>query len=60
LWAVYDVTSSFYIFDDATGSNITEARNRRVGAFITDSSADIIPFYSSEIGTGIKYVYKEY
>jgi len=42
LWAVYDATSSFYIFDDETGSNIVEPRKRLVVLLSTDGSSDII------------------
>ena len=49
-------TASGYILDDATGSNISGVK-RRIGAFITDSSGDIIPFYAYEKAGGIDYNY---
>ena len=51
LWAVYDATTPYYIFDDATGSNISVAK-RLTGAFITDSSGDIILFTKYEQAGG--------
>ncbi len=56
LWAVWDATTPYFIFDDVTGSNITPAKIM-VGAFLTDSSGDIIPFEVFGNGDNIDYVY---
>jgi len=51
VWTDYNSGTPKYVFDDITGSNITGAK-RRVGSFITDSSADIIPFTNYETAGG--------
>ncbi len=58
LWADDDSGVPRYIYDDATGTNLTDSgKARRAGAFLTDSSGDIIPFISTDIHGGIKYTY---
>ena len=57
VWAVFDETTPYFILDNATGSNIV-VEKRRVGAFITDSSGDIIPFIAIGTGETLKTIFK--
>jgi hypothetical protein len=57
-WADYNSGTERFIFDDVTGSNLTDTgKARRVGSMITDSSGDIIPFAScGKAGGGVKII----
>jgi len=57
VWIDENGGSTQFILDDATGSNIS-GEKRRVGAFITDGSGDIILFTKYEqAGGGIETLY---
>ncbi len=51
VFAVYDNTTPYFIFDvDEIGTNITPAK-RLIGSFLTDSSGDIVPI-EKDLGEG--------
>ena len=60
VWGVWanteDEEEMYFIFDDATGSNITEAKVF-IDAFICDGSGDIISFQKKIIDKSIKTIY---
>ena len=59
-WADYNSGTERLIFDDVTGSNLTDANKaRRVGSFITDSSGDIVPFTTEGNGDYLKVFYDD-
>jgi len=58
IWADDNSGSNILIFDDFTGSNISGAK-RFIGAFVTDSSANIIPFEKCGTGKNIRTYYTE-